>query len=109
MVRYSRHNTRNMETITNEEKKKHVRRIIDVLDGLGPVETLDVIGLACITHGYTIATAGTLTGKERQQEILSALTKHLEGIRESIYTLCATSIFGGESESPKDKADSHEG
>ena len=95
--------------MTNEEIKKHARRIIDVLDDLGPVEKLDVIGLTYQTLGYTLATAGTLTGKERQQEILTAISKHLEGIREGIYTLCATSILGGESEHPEDKANSHEG
>ena len=109
MVRYSRHNTRNMETMTNEEMKKHARRIIDVLDDLDPVEKLDVIGLTYVAQGSTIATEGALDGKERQREILSAISKHLEAIREDIYTLCATSILGGESEHPEDKADSHEG
>lgn len=94
--------------MTNEEMKKHVRRIIDMLGDLGPVEMLDVLGLAYKTIGSTIATAGMLEGKERQQEILTAIGKHLEGIRESIHTLCATSIFGGESEAPKDKEDCHE-
>lgn len=89
--------------MTNEEMKKHVRSIIDMLDDLGPVEMLDVLGLAYKTIGSTIATAGMLEGKERQQEILTAIGKHLEGIRESIHTICATSIFGGKSESPKDK------
>ena len=109
MVRYSRHNTRNMETMTNEEMKKHVRRIIDMLDDLAINEKLDVIGLTYVTQDSTIAMAEALDGKERQREVLAAISKHLEGMRETIYTLCATSIFGGESESPKDKADSHEG
>ena len=74
-----------------------------MLDDLAINEQLDVIGLTYQTLGYTLATAGTLTGKERQQEILAAISKHLEGIRESICTLCATSIFSGESEFPKDK------
>ena len=89
--------------MTNEEMKKHASRIVDMLDDLAINEQLDVIGLTYQTLGYTLATAGTLTGEERQQEILTAISKHLEGIREGIYTLCATSIFGGESEFPKDK------
>ena len=97
-----------METMTNEEKEKYARRIIDVLDDLDPVEKLDVIGLTYVTQGSTIAMTEALDGKERQQ-ILTAISKHLEGIRESIYTLCATSIFGGGSGSLKDVADSHEG
>ena len=95
--------------MTNEEMKKHVRRIIDMLDDLAINEKLDVIGLTYVTQDSTIAMAEALDGKERQREVLAAISKHLEGMRETIYTLCATSIFGGESESPKDKADSHEG
>lgn len=93
--------------MTNEEMKKHVRSIIDMLDDLGPVEMLDVLGLAYKTIGSTIATAGMLEGKERQQVILTAIGKHLESIRASIYALCATNIFGGESESPKDKGNTN--
>ena len=57
------------ETMTNEEMKKHARRIVGMLDDLAINEQLDVIGLTYQMLGYT---------------------------------LCATSIFGGESESKKD-------
>lgn len=88
----------------NEEMKMHAAHILYELDDFAVNEQLDVIGLAYLTVAANYATAGMSEGKERQLVILTAIGKHLEGIRESIHTSCATSIFGG----PKDKEDCHE-
>ena len=90
--------------MTKEELKKHARCIIDALDDLAVIDQLDVIGLAYEALGFTLATAEALEDKEHQQEILTAIDKHLESIRATIYALCATSIIGGKSEFLKDIA-----
>ena len=89
--------------MTNEEMKKHASRTVDMFNDLAINEQLDALGLAYIDLGCSLATAETRDDTERQLEILTAISKHREGIRASIYTLCAAIKFGGESEHPKDK------
>ena len=88
--------------MTNEEKKKHARRIVDMLDDIAINEQLDALGLAYIDLGCSLATAETRDDTERQLEILTAISKHRDGIRASIIALCAAIKFGVKREVLKD-------
>ena len=95
--------------MTNEEKMEHVRRIVGVLDGLGIVERLDVIAFVYKSLAYILVEHGGPNGRESQKELLAAICEHLEGTREAICGVCATYIFGGESdvERTKEPRDNH--
>ena len=78
--------------MTREELKKRASSIIDMLDGLFFNEQLNVIGLAAGVLGYTLYMTGTLEDKERQQEILTDITKHLESIKVNISVFAPQAI-----------------
>ena len=88
--------------MTNEEKKKHADSIVGMFDDLAINEQLDALGLAYIDLGCSLATAKTRDDTERQLEILTAISKHREDIRASIFTLCAAIKFGVKREFLKD-------
>ena len=88
--------------MTNEEMKKHVRSTVDMFNDLAINEQLDALGLAYMDLGCSLATAKTRDDTERQLEILTDISKHREGIRASIFTLCAAIKFGVKSEFLKD-------
>ena len=88
--------------MTNEEMKKHASSIVGMLDDIAINEQLDALGLAYIDLGCSLATAKTRDDTERQLEILTAISKHRDGIRASIIALCAAIKFGVKSEILKD-------
>lgn len=90
--------------MTKEEMDKHVRRIVDVLDGLDIDEKMHVIALVYNSLAYILVEHGGPNGRESQQAMLAAICEHLEGMREAICGVCAKYVFfDGESDVERTK------